>query len=96
MSQHALPRHLIGTQAFFPTLLSYIHDVAAPASLPLDHVIFQSILLCLIAGEKHLILRTPEEDVGLVLKLTVWASSSHTILCARKGKGCSDTAFSWR
>ncbi|KAF8149483.1 hypothetical protein B0H34DRAFT_188768 [Crassisporium funariophilum] len=68
--------HLIGTQAFLPALLSYIHGVASPASLPLDHVIFQSILLCLIAGDKHLILRTPEEDVGLAVKLAVWTLSS--------------------
>jgi len=70
-----LPHHLIGTQAFFPALISYIHNIGAPASLPLDHVIFQSILLCLITGDKHLILRTPEEDVGLVVKLTIWVSS---------------------
>lgn len=71
-----LPTHLIGTQAFLPALLSYIRNVAAPVSLPLDHVIFQSILLCLVAGDKHLILRTPEEDVGLVVRLAVWVSSS--------------------
>lgn len=71
-----LPRHLIGTQAFFPTLLSYIHHVAAPASLPLDHVILQSILLCLIARDKHLILRTPEEDIALVVRLAAWVSPS--------------------
>ena len=71
-----LPTHLIGTQAFLPALLSHIRNVAAPASLPLDHVIFQSILLCLIAGDNHLILRTPEEDVGLVVRLAVWVSFS--------------------
>ena len=69
-----LPYHLIGTQAFLPALLSYIRSVAAPASLPIDHVIFQSILLCLIAGDKHLILRTPEEDIPLVVRLAVWVS----------------------
>lgn len=67
-----LPTHLLGSQAFLPALISYIHAVAAPVSLPLDHVIFQSILLCLISGDKHLILRTPEEDVGLVVRLAVW------------------------
>lgn len=71
-----LPTHLIGTQAFLPALLSYIRNLAAPASLPLDQVIFQSILLCLIAGDNHLILRTPEEDVGLVVRLAVWVSPS--------------------
>jgi len=71
------PIHLIGTPAFFPSLLSYVHDTASsPSALPLDPVIFQSILLCLVAGDKHLILRTPEEDVGLVLKLASWTLSS--------------------
>ena len=70
-----LPTNLIGTQAFLPALLSYIRNLATPASLPLDHVIFQSILLCLIAGDSHLILRIPEEDVGLVVRLVVWVSS---------------------
>lgn len=65
---------LVGTQAFLPALHVYIRNVANAASLPLDHVIFRSLLLCLIAGDKHLILRTPEEDVGLTVKLTVWVS----------------------
>ena len=93
-----LPTHLIGTQAFLPALLSYIRNVAAPVSLPLDHVIFQSILLCLIAGDKHLILRTPEEDVGLVVRLTVWVSSSgcdvhqSSLSWSWKSENCSITA----
>jgi hypothetical protein len=69
-----LPLQLVGTQAFLPALHVYIRNVANAASLPLDHVIFRSLLLCLIAGDKHLILRTPEEDVGLTVKLTVWVS----------------------
>ncbi|KAH9484875.1 hypothetical protein JR316_0001777 [Psilocybe cubensis] len=70
-----LPLHLIGTQAFLPALLSYIRSLANTTSLPLDHVIFQSVLVCLIAGDKHLILRTPEEDVSFVVKLVVWLRS---------------------
>ena len=69
-----LPLQLVGTQAFLPALHVYIRNVASSPSLPLDHVIFRSLLLCLIAGDKHLILRTPEEDVGLTVKLTVWVS----------------------
>ena len=69
ISHMSLPIHLIASQHFFPALLAHIPH-------PLDHVIFQSILLCLIAGDKHLILRTPEEDIGLVAKLAVWVSSS--------------------
>jgi hypothetical protein len=70
----ALPLNLIGTQAFLPALLVHIRGLATTQSLPLDPVIFQSILLCLIAGEKHLILRTAEEDIGLTVKIVVWVS----------------------
>lgn len=73
-SSDHLPLHLIGTPAFFPAVLSHIRSHATSASVPLDSVIFQSILLCIVAGDKHLILRTPEEDIGLVVKLAVWVS----------------------
>lgn len=66
--------HLIGTQSFLPALLAHIRNSATAPAVPLDHVIFQSILLCLIAGEKHLILRTPEEDVPLAAQLAAWVS----------------------
>lgn len=62
-----------GTPPFFPALLAHVQDLAAP-SLPLDAVVFQSILLCLIAGEKHLLLRAPERDVRLVVKLAFMVS----------------------
>ena len=69
-----------GTAAYFPSILSRIRE-ACP-DLPLEPVIVQSILLCLVAGDddatpqiashgsRNLILRTREEDVGLVLALT--------------------------
>ncbi|KAJ7772693.1 hypothetical protein DFH07DRAFT_700500, partial [Mycena maculata] len=61
--------HLVpGTPTFFPALLAHVRDLAPP-SLPVDPVVFQSILRCLIAGEKHLLLRAPEQDVRLVVKL---------------------------
>ncbi|KIK69079.1 hypothetical protein GYMLUDRAFT_35132 [Collybiopsis luxurians FD-317 M1] len=63
------PAAHIGTPSFIPTLLTYVRNGAA--GLPIEPVIFQSLLLCLISGNKHLILRTAEEDVGLVVKLTV-------------------------
>lgn len=69
-----LPFNLIGKQAFLPALLVHIRGLSTVQSLPLDPVIFQSILLCLIAGEKHLILRTPEEDIGITVKIVVWVS----------------------
>lgn len=62
-----------GNSAFYPALLSYLHN-ASPNSTPLDPVVLQSILLCLLAGDKHLILQTPEEDIGLVARLAVWVS----------------------
>ncbi|KAF9532399.1 hypothetical protein CPB83DRAFT_759856, partial [Crepidotus variabilis] len=67
---------LIGTQAFLPTVLGHIRDAANHTALPIDQVIFQSILICLIAQDKHLIIRTPEEDVSLAVKLTVWTLSA--------------------
>ena len=73
-SSDHLPLHLMGTPAFFPAVLSYIRSHVTSAPVPLDSVIFQSILLCIVAGDKHLILRTPEEDIGLVVKLAVWVS----------------------
>jgi len=71
-----LPRRLLGTQAFLPAVLAHIRNAAGPTSLPLDQVIFQSVLLCLIAQDKHLIIRTPEEDLGLAVQLIVWTLSS--------------------
>ncbi|KAJ2920017.1 hypothetical protein MD484_g446, partial [Candolleomyces efflorescens] len=68
------PAHLLGTPAFFPALVAYIRSLSNSPTLPLDQVIVKSILLCLIAGDKHLILRTPEEDIGLVVKLVAWHS----------------------
>jgi hypothetical protein len=62
----------LGSLTFFRTLLSNIH--AASPSLPLDSVVLQTILICMIAGDKHLILRTEEEDVGLVTKLATSVS----------------------
>ena len=69
-----------GTAAYFPSVLARIHE-ACP-ELPVDPVTLQSILLCLVASDegsnsrmpshtgKNLILRTRDEDIGLVLNLT--------------------------
>ncbi|CAA7260665.1 unnamed protein product [Cyclocybe aegerita] len=77
---------LAGTASFLPALLAHIratHNLNIASSpnpglqpLPLDNVIFQSILLCLIGQQKHLVLRTPEEDVGLAVKLVLWTLSN--------------------
>lgn len=72
---HLDSNHLVpGTPPFFPALLAHVRELALP-SLPLDAVVFQSILLCLIAGEKHLLLRAPEQDVRLVVKLAFLVSN---------------------
>jgi len=66
---------LVGSPAFVPAVHSYVRN-SSHGNLPLDPVIFQAILLCMVAGDKHLIFHTPEEDVGLVVKLSVWTLSS--------------------
>lgn len=65
----------IGTQEFLPALLTHIRNSAKSLAVPVDLVILQSVLLCLIAGEKNLILRTPDEDVALTVQLAVWVSA---------------------
>lgn len=59
----------VGSPAFFAALLAHIEDATFGKGIPIDHVILQSILLCSISGNKHLLLRTAEEDVPLVLKV---------------------------
>ncbi|KAL1745708.1 hypothetical protein HDZ31DRAFT_62912 [Schizophyllum fasciatum] len=59
-----------GDPTFAPALFSLIRD-AAPLNAPVDPVIIQSILLCLITGNKHLILRTSPEDVAVAAKAAV-------------------------
>ena len=77
---------LVGTPAFLPSLLSYIRNTTSTGSLPLDPVIFHAILLCIIAGDKHLLLHTPEEDVGLVVRLAAWVSEYYfSVLCPYGG-----------
>ncbi|KAI8994009.1 hypothetical protein BD414DRAFT_379132, partial [Trametes punicea] len=74
-----------GTKEYLPDLFARAR--AAHPDLPLDPVILQSLLICLIAQPRsptvseqqahdqavrpglHLILRTREEDVGLVVNL---------------------------
>ncbi|KAK1230253.1 hypothetical protein PQX77_006682 [Marasmius sp. AFHP31] len=64
----------LGTPDFLRILVPYIQS--AFPSLPVDPVILQSILLCLLAGGKHLILRTYEDDISLVVKIAVKTLSS--------------------
>nr|GAT58541.1 predicted protein [Mycena chlorophos] len=62
-----------GTPSFFSALLAHVR---ATPSVPVDPVVLQSLLLCLIAGEKHLVLRTPDRDLRLVAKLAFLTLSS--------------------
>lgn len=73
---------LVGTPAFLPSILSYIRS-ASSGTLPLDPVIFQAILLCIIAGDKHLLLHTQEEDIGIVVRLAAWVSNCR-LQCLRR------------
>lgn len=61
-----------GMPAFLPTLLDHI--AATSPNLPIDPVIVQSVLLSVMAGSKHLLLRTREEDVRIVQNLTAIVS----------------------
>ena len=80
---------LPGTSEYLPGLLARAH--ASHPDLPLDSVILQSLLICLIARPRcvgsaklerspgprcglHLILRTKEEDVGLVVNIVTLVS----------------------
>lgn len=71
-------RYLIGSSAFLPSLLAYVRN-SSSGNLPLDTGIFRAILQCMVAGDKYLILLTPEEDIPLVVRLAVWVSIS--VLC---------------
>lgn len=62
-----------GTQLFLPSLLAHVR--AALPGFPLEPVIVQVLLLCIISGDKNLVLRTRDEDVTLVSKLTTLVGS---------------------
>ncbi|KAH9978727.1 hypothetical protein BGW80DRAFT_1133180, partial [Lactifluus volemus] len=67
-----VPMGTPGTPDFFLSLLEYIRTSAS--SFPLDPVIFQSVILCVMAGNKHLLLRTREEDIPIVQNLAALVS----------------------
>lgn len=66
---------LLGTRAFLLTLLGQLNSVSLHP-IPLDPVIFQSILLVLAAGHrKHLILKaTDPEEIGIIARTAEWVS----------------------
>ncbi|KAH9961313.1 hypothetical protein BC827DRAFT_1203800 [Russula dissimulans] len=56
-----------GTPEFFASILSFIR-LTAPG-VPLDPVIFRSIILSIMAGNRHVLLRTRDEDITIVQNL---------------------------
>ncbi|KAF9227155.1 hypothetical protein BS17DRAFT_694756 [Gyrodon lividus] len=93
----ALPRP--GTPFFLPSLLGHIRT-AAPG-LPLEPVITQVLLLSIISGDKNLILRTRDEDVAFVAKLTTLALNAvfgynvHKLKCHSDTRNQTPSDFLW-
>jgi hypothetical protein len=86
---HDLPQPRLGIPGkpdFFASVLRFIRT-SAPG-FPLDPVIFQSIILSVTAGNKHVLLRAKDEDVSIVQNLA--ALVSNAILLVRSSVGdCS-------
>lgn len=80
----ASARNLV-TDGFYPFLLSNV--LSAAPDLPLDPVVFRSLLLSILApGDKNLILRSSDENVALVQNITALVSPlslSLSIVCER-------------
>ncbi|KAF8134455.1 hypothetical protein EV363DRAFT_1257588 [Boletus edulis] len=74
-----------GTHLFLPSLLTHVRRTAP--GFPLEPVIVQVLLICIISGHKNLILRTRDEDIPLVSKLTtlalhtIFGYNSHRLKC---------------
>lgn len=102
-----------GTSDYLPGLLSRAR--ASHPDLPLDPIILQSLLICLIAQPRpsasvkaesshgsrsalHLILRTKEEDVGLVVNIVVLVSRrfSHQVSEVLVIQGRTDSSQPFR
>lgn len=71
-----------GTQLFLPSLLSHVRS-AAPG-FPVEPVIIQVLLLSIVAGDKNLILRTRDEDITLVSRLTALVGTSPPFISSGK------------
>lgn len=63
-----------GTPDFFASILDFVRATAP--DVPLDPVIFQAIVLCVMAGNKHVLLRPREEDITVVQNLAALVSNS--------------------
>jgi hypothetical protein len=62
-----------GTPDFFASVLRFIRTTAP--GIPLDPVIFQSIMLSVMAGNKHVLLRAKDEDITIVQNLAALVSN---------------------
>ncbi|KAG2756248.1 hypothetical protein P692DRAFT_20792787 [Suillus brevipes Sb2] len=86
-----------GSTLFLPSLLASIR--AAAPGLPLEPVIIQVLLLCIVSGDRNLILRTREEDIGLVSRLatisltTVFGCITHRLRCHADAKSQTPARF---
>lgn len=68
-------RNLVA-DGFYPLLLSNVHS--AVPELPLDPVVFRSLLMCILAsGGRNLLLRASDEDVALVQNITALVSACY-------------------
>lgn len=73
LHQKTAPRLGIpGTPDFFASVLRFIRGTAP--GVPLDPVIFQSIILSVMAGNRHVLLRTRDEDISIVQNLAALVS----------------------
>jgi len=61
-----------GTPEFFASVLRFIRTTTP--GIPLDPVIFQSIMLSVMAGNKHVMLRAKDEDITIVQNLAALVS----------------------
>jgi hypothetical protein len=79
---HDLPQNIApqlgipGKPDFFASVLRFIRT-SAPG-FPLDPVIFQSIILSVMAGSKHVLLRAKDEDISIVQSLAALVSNAIT------------------
>ena len=73
LHQNTAPRLGVpGAPDFFASVLRFIRSTAP--GVPLDPVIFQSIILSVMAGNKHVLLRTRDEDISIVQNLAALVS----------------------
>lgn len=79
LPQNIAPRLGIpGMPEFFASVLRFIRT-SAPG-FPLDPVIFQSIMISVMAGNRHVLLRAKDEDIGIVQSLAALVSNT-TLIC---------------